>query len=91
VQLSPVIPLRNPEPFNHPDWFSELKLDGFRALAHCRLVSRSGHAFKQWPYVEVELAHAIRCESAVLEGEIVCLYNLLFHREWSHLVRSAVA
>lgn len=26
--------LRVPEPFDHPDWMFELKMDGFRALAH---------------------------------------------------------
>jgi bifunctional non-homologous end joining protein LigD len=74
-----------------------LKLDGFRALAfieghHCRLVSRNGHTFKHWPYLNVELAHAVRCDSAVLDGEIVAFDNdgrpnfhkLLFRREWPH-------
>jgi hypothetical protein len=26
--------VRRPRPFDHPDWIFELKLDGFRALAH---------------------------------------------------------
>src|SRR5436190_9516716 len=65
--------LRVPDPFDHPDWLFELKLDGFRALAHieghhCTLVSRRGHTFKYWPYLEIELAHAIRCDSAILDG-----------------------
>jgi bifunctional non-homologous end joining protein LigD len=84
-----------PEPFNDPNWLFELKLDGFRALAlinghQCHLISRTGHTFKQWPYLEVELAHAVRCDSAILDGEVVCLDNdgrsnflkLLFRREW---------
>ena len=25
---------QGPEPFDHPDWFFELKYDGFRALAY---------------------------------------------------------
>jgi bifunctional non-homologous end joining protein LigD len=42
------------EPFDHPDWFFEVKHDGFRALAHitghhCELRSRNGHRFKHWP------------------------------------------
>jgi ATP-dependent DNA ligase len=66
--------VRIPDPFDHPDWLFELKLDGFRALAHidghqCRLVSRTDHTFKQWPYLEVELAHAIRSDSASLDGK----------------------
>jgi ATP-dependent DNA ligase len=28
---------------------------------------------KSWPYLCEEIAHAIRCRSAVLDGEIVCL------------------
>ena len=43
--------VRIPEPFNDPAWIFELKLDGFRALAYmengqCRLVSRTGHVYK---------------------------------------------
>jgi len=65
---------RIPESFDDPDWLFELKLDGFRALAHieghqCRLVSRRCHTFKQWPYLEIELAHAVPCDSAILDGE----------------------
>ena len=65
-----------PTPFDRPDWIFELKLDGFRALAHieghrCELISRTGHTFRDWPYLEVELAHSIRCDSAILDGEVV--------------------
>jgi ATP-dependent DNA ligase len=40
--------LRVPEPFDHPEFVFEPRIDGFRALAdvdgdHCRLVSRNGH------------------------------------------------
>lgn len=50
--------------------------------------------FKSWPYLCEELAHAIHCRSAVLDGEIVCLepdgrshfYNLLFRREWPYFM-----
>jgi hypothetical protein len=31
--LSPMRLLRIPEPFNHPDFLLELKINGFRALA----------------------------------------------------------
>jgi bifunctional non-homologous end joining protein LigD len=89
--------IRVPEPFDHPDWLFELKHDGFRALAivdghHCRLVSRRGHVFKQWPYLERELAHTVKARHAVLDGEVVCLRSdgssdfnaLLFRREWPY-------
>jgi bifunctional non-homologous end joining protein LigD len=43
--------LRLPEPFDHPDFVFEPKLDGFRAVAHiedgrCTLVSRNGYTFR---------------------------------------------
>ena len=89
--------LRIPEPFDHPDFIFEPKLDGFRALAHvrghhCELISRNGHTFKQWPQLSEEIAHAVRAHSAVLDGEICCLEpdgrtnfpRLLFRREWPH-------
>jgi bifunctional non-homologous end joining protein LigD len=87
------------EPFDDPDWLFELKWDGFRALAYidchrCRLVSRRGNVYKSWPYLCEELAHAVRCRSAVLDGEIVCLepdgrshfYDLMFRREWPYFM-----
>ena len=85
--------LRAPQPFDHPDFAYELKLDGFRALAHiqggaCRLISRNGYEFAKWPALNAEIANSVRAQSAVLDGEIVCLdadgranfYNLLFRR-----------
>src|SRR5690242_13219117 len=87
------------EPFDHPEWLFEPKWDGFRALAYidgheCRLVSRRGNVYKSWPYLREEMAHAMRCQNAVIDGEIVCLqpdgrshfYNLLFRREWPHFM-----
>ena len=87
--------LRIPQPFDHADFLFEPKLDGFRALAHirghrCELVSRNGHVFKSWPQLAQEIAHAVLCRAAILDGEICCLepdgttnFNkLLFRREW---------
>jgi bifunctional non-homologous end joining protein LigD len=89
--------LRLPEPFDHPDFLFEPKLDGFRAVArirghHCELVSRNGHVFKQWPQLAEEVAHAVRAHSAVLDGEVCCLNpdgrsnfkQLLYRREWPY-------
>jgi bifunctional non-homologous end joining protein LigD len=95
---TPLRLLRIPEPFDHPAFIFEPKIDGFRALAHvrghdyCKLVSRNGHVFKSWPYLCREIAHAIRAEDAVLDGEICCLEpdgrshfrKLLFRREWPY-------
>lgn len=98
--MLPLIPmrlLRIPEPFDHPDFLFEPKLDGFLALAHirghrCELVSRNGHRFARWPQLAEDLAHAVRAQSAVFDGEICCLepdgrtqfHKLLFRREWPH-------
>lgn len=86
-----------PAAFDHPDWLFELKHDGFRALAiverySCRLVSRRGHVFTQWPQICEELAHTVKARHAILDGEVVALrsdgvadfYDLLFRREWPH-------
>jgi bifunctional non-homologous end joining protein LigD len=66
-------------PFSRPNWFFELKYDGFRALAHVKdgaatLVSRNGNPFASF----ADLAHSIAAalpniKEAVLDGEIVCL------------------
>jgi ATP-dependent DNA ligase len=84
-----------PDPFVHPDFIFEAKIDGLRALAHvegyrCTLVSRNGHVFRSWPQLGEEIAHAVRSSGVVLDGEICCLdaddgshfNNLLFRREW---------
>ena len=97
--LRPMPLLRIPEPFDHPDFLYEVKFDGFRALAHvtghrCQLVSRNGNVFKSWPYLNEEIAHAVRAHSCVLDGEIVCLgrdgrsrfRDLLYRRQWPFFV-----
>jgi hypothetical protein len=33
------------------------------------LVSRRGNVYKSWPYLSTDLAHAVRCQSAALDGE----------------------
>lgn len=97
THTAPMRLLRAPEPFDHPDFVYEPKIDGFRALAYirghrCQLVSRNGHTFRQWPQLEEELAHAVRAQDAILDGEICCLepdgrsafHKLLFRREWPY-------
>lgn len=76
-----------------------MKYDGFRALAHidgrqCRLVSRRGHVFGKFNLLAEEIAHSVRADRAILDGEIVCLapdgrsrfYDLMFRRDWPHFV-----
>ena len=96
-RFSPMRLLRIREPFDHRDFIFEPKVDGFRALAYirghrCELVSRNGHVFKSWPQLAEEIAHAVRCSDAVLDGEICCLRpdgrsdfkSLLFRRDWPY-------
>jgi ATP-dependent DNA ligase len=91
--------VRVAEAFDHPAWLFELKHDGFRALAqvdghHCTLVSRRRHVYRQFPRLQVEIAHSIRAHSAVLDGEIVCsasdgrsVFNrLLFRHDRPHSI-----
>lgn len=63
------------EPFDHPDWLFELKLmasaPSRTSRHHCKLISRRGHVFKHWPMLEVEVAHAVRCDSAIVDGKCV--------------------
>jgi len=40
---------------------------------HCQLVSRRGHTFNQWPQLAEEVAHTVKAQQAILDGEIVCL------------------
>ena len=64
--------LRILDPFDHPDWIFEPKMDGFRALAyvrghHCILISRNRHTFKSGPQLAGEIAHSVRVHSAILD------------------------
>src|SRR5947207_13740395 len=85
--------VRRPRPFTHPDWVFEIKWDGFRAMGNiengrCRLVSRKWNEFKSFAALNVVLTLECRAQSAVIDGEIVCLddsghshfSNLLFRR-----------
>src|SRR5687767_11734285 len=70
--------VRRPRPFNHPDWIFELKLDGFRALAHfengkAELVSRNGNTFAAFRNLAGEIAPHFKGETGILDGEIVSL------------------
>ena len=93
--LSAIVPMRlaiRRDPFDHPDWLFELKLDGFRSVAYidngvCRSVSRNANVYKSFGKLAVDLAATLRYRRVVLDGEIVCLdengcpvFNQLFYR-----------
>ena len=69
---------RRAERFDSDLFIYELKIDGFRALAHIQkgrgaLVSRNGYTFHGFAELATWLAEHLRVESAVLDGEIACL------------------
>jgi bifunctional non-homologous end joining protein LigD len=99
ISPRPMPLIRVPDAFDAPGWVSDLKHDGFRALAHitghrCEFVSRRRHVYRQFPTLADELAHCIRANSAILDGEIVCLGEdgrslfrpLLYRRDWPHYI-----
>lgn len=84
---------RAPEVFSHPDYLFEIKWDGFRSLVRiehgkCRLISRKANEFKSFRRLRESLFADLKVDSAVLDGEIVCLddtgktqfHDLLFRR-----------
>jgi bifunctional non-homologous end joining protein LigD len=69
---------QRPEPFDHPEWFFELKYDGFRALAYVngggtKLVSRRNLVYKRFDDLASNLSLEVNADEAVLDGEIVKL------------------
>jgi bifunctional non-homologous end joining protein LigD len=93
LQVEPINPVQQREPFDSPEWVFETKFDGFRGIAYveggeCRLVSRKGHAYKRFQSLRKAIAAELRVKSAILDGEIVCLdgqgrsqfYDLMFRR-----------
>ena len=76
--LRPLRLSRRPEPFDSDEFIYELKIDGFRALAHLsdgkgELVSRNGNTFHGFAELAQWLAEHLKVESAVLDGEICCI------------------
>jgi ATP-dependent DNA ligase len=70
--------VRRPRPFDHPDWIFELKLDGFRALAHfengrCELVSRKKNTFASFRKLAADIAGHFKGKNGILDGEIVSM------------------
>jgi bifunctional non-homologous end joining protein LigD len=69
---------RRPEPFDSDDYLYELKIDGFRALAHVAdgkgvLISRNGKVFRGFAELATWIAQHLTVRDAVLDGEIACI------------------
>jgi bifunctional non-homologous end joining protein LigD len=76
--LRPIRLSRRAEPFDSDQFIYELKVDGFRALAHIEgakgeLISRNGNTFRGFADLAKWIAEHLRVESAVLDGEIACV------------------
>ena len=76
--LRPMRLSRRAEPFDSDHHIFELKIDGFRALAHVgngkgELISRNGNTFRGFADLADWIAQHLRVESAVLDGEIACV------------------
>ena len=85
--------VQRPNPFDHEDWFYEIKYDGFRGLAYveqgaCQLVSRNDFDYSRFKNLMVAIPKAIDAGDAIVDGEIVVLddqgesrfYDLMFNR-----------
>jgi bifunctional non-homologous end joining protein LigD len=77
--LEPMMASIAKEPFNHPDWIFETKLDGYRAIAvidstgKARIWSRNYLPLEPtFPTVQ-EAVTELRLRSTILDGEIVAL------------------
>jgi len=69
---------RRPEPFDSDEYLYELKIDGFRALAHIsegkgELISRNGNVYRGFAELATSIAEHLKVEDAVLDGEIACI------------------
>src|SRR5215813_10719080 len=80
-RMSPIRLSRRKEPFDSDEFLFELKIDGFRALAHIEvgkgeLISRKGNVFRGFADLATWIAEHLHVESAVLDGEIACVDEL---------------
>ena len=76
--LRPIRLSRRSEPFDSDEFIYELKIDGFRALAHIeqrhgQLFSRNGNIFRGFGDLATWIADHLKVETAVLDGEIACV------------------
>jgi bifunctional non-homologous end joining protein LigD len=74
-RMRPIRLSRRLEPLDSDQFIFELKIDGFRALAHIeagkgKLISRNGNTFRGFADLATWIAEHLHVESAVLDGEI---------------------
>jgi len=78
TEIHPMLATSVDEPFDGPDWFFEIKWDGYRAVAFIdngkvRLVSRNQNDLTpRYPELK-DLPQFVRAKTAILDGEVVAL------------------
>jgi bifunctional non-homologous end joining protein LigD len=76
--IHPMLATPATEPFDSPDWFFEIKWDGYRAVAFLdkgkmRLVSRNQNDLTgRYPELK-DMPQFVRAKQAILDGEVVAL------------------
>src|SRR5262249_14856885 len=77
-RMRPIRLSRRKEPFDSDEFLFELKINGFRALAHIEvgkgeLISRNANVFRGFAELASWIAKHLGVKSAVLDGEIACI------------------
>jgi len=75
-RIQPIVPVRQMEPFDDPQWLFDFKYDGFRALCYleqgrCRLISRNGNLMSRFAGLGEKIAASLAVDDAILDGEVV--------------------
>jgi bifunctional non-homologous end joining protein LigD len=97
--LRPIRLSRRPKPFDSDEFLFELKMDGFRVLAHIQdgkgeLVFRNGNVFRGFAELATWITEHLKVDNAFLDGEIACtdgegrpvFKDLLFRKFSSRLI-----
>ena len=75
-RVQPIVPIRQKQPFDDPDWLFEFKYDGFRGLCHlergrCWFVSRNNNVLSRLNALCAQVAAEIGVNDAILDGEVI--------------------
>ena len=79
IRYQPMQLVHRSDAFDDPDWFFELRWDGWRSLAYISggrttLISRNGNSFRRtFPVLASFISFQVNADDAVLDGEIVKL------------------
>ena len=76
--IYPMLATSVEDPFDNPDWFFEIKWDGYRAIAflekgNVRLVSRNQNDLTGQYSDLQDMAKYVNAKTAILDGEVIAL------------------